>query len=73
MRLKIHLILFFASLMEVGVLAAKAVADTKPSVPSRILQSGICMVTECGFYSLLFIIIPAFAVYFYRTYIRIGV
>ena len=74
MRLKTHLILFFAFLLEAGAWAARAkvVAETKSSLPMKIVNSGVCMVTECGFYSLLFVIIPAVAVYFYRTYIRVG-
>lgn len=74
MRLKTHLILFFAFLLEAGALAARAkvVADTQQSIPMKIVNSGICMVSECGWYSLLFVIIPAFAVYFYRTYIDVG-
>jgi len=75
MRIKTHLILFFAALFEAGAWAArtKVVATTQKSIPMQIIDSGVCMVTTCGLYSLVFVIVPAFAVYFYRTYIRIGI
>ena len=74
MRIKTHLVLFFAFLLEAGAWAAKAqaVAATRRSIPMQIVDSGVCIVTECGLYALVFIIVPAFAVYFYRTYINVG-
>lgn len=75
MRLKTHLLLFFAALLEAGAWAARAdvVSQNKKGLFGSIMDSGVCMVSQCGWYSLVFIIIPAFAVYFYRTYIRIGI
>ena len=54
-------------------LAARATKAAPVSIPMQIINSGVCMVTECSPFTLLFVIVPAFCVWFYRTFIRLGI
>ncbi len=45
-------------------------AKTTAPASSGVLDAGICMISTCGAYSLLYIIIPVIAVYIYKQFIN---
>ncbi|MFH1786744.1 MAG: hypothetical protein ABH829_03800 [archaeon] len=74
MRLRNYSPLIGILLLQGLSLAARAVAKTQTdSIPIQIVKSGWCMVNECSPFTLLFVIVPAFCVWFYRTFIRLGI
>ncbi len=67
---------FFLSMYLLPALAFAArttgsLSESK-GIPMQILDAGFCMVSECGVLTLIFVIVPAVAVYIYKRYIVVG-
>lgn len=66
--------LILGTLLLAGIALAReadVVAQTQRSIPMRMVDSSVCMVRECGFFSILFIIVPVVGMWFYKKFINI--
>jgi len=59
-----------AILLPTLAFAATAKAAAKTTSGNGVLDAGICMISTCGAYSLLYIIVPVIAVYIYKQFIN---
>ena len=59
------------NLLPLLVSAAKEAAATSPSIPGQIINAGFCII-DCGPFAILFIILPAIAVFIWKKIFSIG-
>ena len=46
--------------------------DQSPSIASQFGGSFVCLISQCGWPAIIFLILPAIAVFFWKKYISLG-